>query len=172
MPEHLLPSADVTLGRRALGGLVAAAAALTLTGCTEDGTSGPVLPVDPVADPDVALAAEAWSAEMALLRRVRATRRRHPRLRPRLDGAGRAHTAHTDVLAQAVPTEELPETTPVPAPPGQPAAALRALARAEDTLARAQAQRAVRARSGALARVLAGTAAAAAQQSRHLQGDA
>ena len=172
MPRGTSLPAPAALSRRALGGLAVATGLTALSACTEDGAGGPVLPVDPAADPDVALAVEAWSAETRLLQQVRATQRRHPRLRRRLQVVHRTHAAHVTVLARAVPAEELPTAPAAPAPPRRAPAALASLTRAEDALARSQARRAGRARSGSLARVLAGTAAAAAQQSHLLRGQA
>lgn len=157
------------VSRRTLGTLVAVGAVTVLAGCDDDGTAGPVLPVDPVADPDVALTVDAWAAETRLLNQVRAAQRRHPRLRRRLASTRATHAAHVRELARAAPAEELPPVSDTASAPARPTAALRALTRAEEALARSQSERAVRARSGPLARVLAGTAAAAAQQA-HLLG--
>jgi hypothetical protein len=115
--------------------------------------------------PDVHLAATVLGVEQAMLDRVLAIGRRHPRLHDRLSEARTAHREHVRLLASAVPAGSRPARTtrrthPVP---GSPAAALAALARAEEGLARADRRSALTAESGAFARALGSMAAAAAQ---------
>jgi hypothetical protein len=115
--------------------------------------------------PDVRLAATVLGVEQAMLDRVLAIGRRHPRLHDRLGDARAAHREHVRLLASAVPAGSRPARTPRRARPvpGSPAAALAALARAEDRLARADRRSALAAESGAFARALGTMAAAAAQ---------
>jgi hypothetical protein len=127
----------------------------------------------PAVEPDVLLAATVLDVERAMLERVLATQRRHPRLAGSLAGARAAHRAHVDLLATAVPTDVARparrRTRSVPASPG---AALAALARAEEELAGKDRSSAMAARSGAFARVLASMAAAAEQQAVRVAGAA
>jgi hypothetical protein len=145
----------------------------------------------PPVDPDVRLAATVLGAEEAMLERVLATLHSHPRLASRLAGARAAHRAHVTLLTRAVPgspnsvptssgptssgpTSGGPSGHPTARPPNRPAvssssgAALAALRRAEDRLARANRSSALAAESGAFARALGSMAAAAAQQAVHL----
>ena len=149
----------------------------------------------PETDPDVALATTVVAAERALLERVDATVRRHPRLERVLAATRAVHDAHVALLEDAVPdeddaepddpgatglpgpevepdadTEADPEAEPTtPRVPRDAARAVRALATAEDELVLAAKQAAFAAQSGAFARVLASLAAAAAQQSATLR---
>lgn len=152
----------------------------TLTGCTD--SSLPTGPTDPpptgspsssasgstTRDHDVRLAAQVLDSEQAMLDRVLAALRAHPRLVATLAGARAAHSAHVDLLIGAVPPEA---RRPAPAPRRRPvtprssAAALSVLAGREDRLARLRTTHALDARSGPFARVLASMSAAAAQQS-------
>lgn len=143
----------------------------------------------PATDPDVELATTVVAAERALLDRIDATVRRHPRLGRVLAATREVHDAHVTLLEDAVPDESgAPETEASdPASPSEPgstptdepagtspvprdrARALRAVASAEDDLALTAKQAAFSAESGAFARVLASMAAAAAQQSALLR---
>ncbi len=171
------PLAGAVLRRRtALGGLLALGA--LAGGCTretggEAAASGPASPSPGAVDPDVALAAAALAAEQQMLATLRATAHRHRGLRTVLAGTRDVHRAHVRLLDDAVPTGT-PTTTPgqVPEPPAGRDRALAALARAEDRLAENARHWAFDARSGAFARVLASMAAAAAQQSTVLRGQA
>ncbi len=163
--------------RTTLVGLAGAAGvtAWTASGCTSD-QPGPGRP-DPspsatatsrqavTVQPDVRLAATVLGAEQAMLDRVLAVGREHPRLHDRLSGARTAHLDHVRLLASAVPPGSRPTRTPRHAHPvpASPVAALAALARAEDRLARADRRSALAAQSGAFARALGSMAAAAAQ---------
>lgn len=178
-----MPTPEPVSRRTALVGLagVGGVAAAVLAGCTS-GRAGPGptaptptstgtptrtstgTPTGPAPDPDVALAAETLVVEQAMLDRVLATQRRHPRLTGPLAASRAAHRAHVDLLgtavtdcAEAAPTRRTPEV------PAAPDAALAALARAEDRIADSGRRSALAAESGAFARVLASMAAAAAQ---------
>jgi hypothetical protein len=176
--------------RRATLGGAAALAAVTVAGCTDDGSAGRTIAPAPTrragTDPDVLLAASVLADERELLERVKATTRRHPALKGDLAGARAAHRAHVKLLARAVPKEtaspspsaspsatESPTAPPRRAPvPAKPGPALAALARAEDGLSHRGRRSAFAARSGAFARVLASMAAAAAQQATELSSAA
>jgi hypothetical protein len=165
--------------RTALGGLavlgVAAVAACTSGRATRPAVTVPApsrgrSPSGVPADPDVRLAATALHEEQAMLDRVLATGRVHPHLAGPLAGARATHRAHVDLLARAVPTgaaARRPARRRQPVPRSQ-AAALAALAGAEDRLASAGGGHALVARSGPFARVLASMAASAAQQGARL----
>jgi hypothetical protein len=142
-------------------------------------TPGP----EPRTDPDVALAATVLAAEQDLLDRVERTLAAHPRLEPLLGTTRDGHAAHVDLLAEAAPKSPAASAAPSAsalqspsgtAEPGEDSGthvphdagrAVRALARAEEALGAANRTSAFSAESGAFARVLAGMAAAAAQQS-------
>ncbi len=144
----------------------------------------------PAVDPDVDLATTVVAAERALLERIDATVRRHPRLERVLASTREVHDVHVSLLEDAVPAGSgaSDAATPTsPASPGEPgptpaddtsepvgvprdrARALRAVATAEDELALTAKQAAFAAQSGAFARVLASMAAASSQQSAVLR---
>lgn len=146
----------------------------------------------PAVDPDVDLATKVVAAERALLERIEATIRRHPRLERVLASTREVHDVHVALLEDAVPddsgassgetrtsdpTAALTEPGPSPTDdspepdrvPRDRARALRAVATAEDELALTAKQAAFAAQSGAFARVLASMAAASAQQSAVLR---
>jgi hypothetical protein len=164
--------------RTSLVGLagVAGVTAWAAGGCTSSdrpapGAAGPSPSATPAAsrppavEPDVRLAATVLGVEQAMLDRVLAVGRRHPRLHARLHDARTAHQQHVRLLASAVPAGFRPTRTrrqPYPVP-GSVTAALTALARAEDRLARTDRRSAQAAESGAFARVLGSMAAAASQ---------
>ena len=171
--------------RAALGGLASLAGVLgsVLSGCTASplssarppaGTLTPTASASPAgrepSSPDVRLAAAVLRSEQALLDRVRATARRHPGLAPQLDAAQRSHRAHVDLLTGAVPPAARPSRPAADRHrvPGGSRAAMSALARAEEQLARRRRGHALQARSGPFARVLASMAAAASQQATFL----
>jgi hypothetical protein len=162
--------------RRAVLGALTAAAGTTLAGCTSAGAPPRPRPTitppasTPPPQPDVPLAAAVLRREQAVLDRVRATSRRHPRLAATLTGARAAHHAHVQLLRGAVPagTSGGGLVRRTPRVPAEGIAALRALARAEGDLAASGRRSALAADSGAFARVLASMAAAAAQQATHL----
>jgi hypothetical protein len=161
--------------RTAIGGFVAATVAL-ITGCTSSGGSGsaatrtPAPRRSPSTDPDVLVAATVLGHEQAMLERVTATARRHPRLARTLVGTRDVHRAHVALLTKAVP-DKTPVHSPPPARgpvPPRPAHALAALSAAESRLSGSTAHSSLVARSGPFARVLASMAAAASQQSARL----
>jgi hypothetical protein len=171
-----VPSNPRLSRRTAVGGVAAAAVAL-VTGCTSSDDSKPSATRTPSpshspgTDPDVKIAAAVLERERALLDRVAATARKHPRLAPELASARAAHRAHVALLTKAVPNDT-PVRTPAPGAarrvPSRPGPALSALAAAETRLGDAGARSSLAARSGPFARVLASMAAAASQQSAHL----
>ena len=149
----------------------------------------------PAPDPDVALADAVLAREQALLDRVLATLRAHPTTGAALRSARHAHQAHVRLLRGAVPAPTsgtasaapsgtasgtstgtpTSTATRTPAPraqqvavPAHVPAALAAVAGAEQRLAAAERGAGLHARSGPFARLLAGMAASAAQQSAHL----
>jgi hypothetical protein len=118
--------------------------------------------------PDVTLAATVVADEQELLNLIDATLARHPRLERVLADARAAHAAHVTLLEDAAPDSATPSSAPT-APgrvrvPGDPARAVRAIARRADELALVDKRSAFAAESGAFARVLASMAASAAQQ--------
>jgi hypothetical protein len=118
--------------------------------------------------PDVTLAATVVADEQELLELIDAALARHPRLERVLAVARAAHAAHVTLLEDAAPPSAVPSPAPT-APgrvrvPGDPARAVRAIARREDELALVDKRSAFAAESGAFARVLASMAASAAQQ--------
>lgn len=154
------------LARRqvALAGLTGAA--LVVSGCTsqEQGTS-PQLPARAPQNPDHGLVGRALSVERAMVDRIEATVRRHANLGKGLHGALVVHRSHVQLLAGAVEgVDARGGRTRRPRVPASGGDAVAALVRAERTLEAAHVDTAVRADSGVFARVLAGMAAAAAQQ--------
>jgi hypothetical protein len=153
------------------------------------GPSAPAATEEPRSDPDVPLAAAVLAAEQGLVDRIDAAVAAHPRLERVLAGTREVHAAHVALLADAAPGEPSPTASP-PASggasgdtsggasptteepdrvPGDPARALRALARHEDELSLADKRSAFAAESGGFARVLGSMAAAAAQQAAVLR---
>jgi hypothetical protein len=167
--------------RRTAIGAAAALAATVITGCTvqHGSRSTPSASAsrsggsarEPT-DPDVALAAAVLRSERAMLERVLATARRHPRLAASVSGARAAHQAHVTLLTRAVPEESRSTAAAPTVEPsqvsGRPRSALAALARAETRHSATGRRHAAVARSGPFARVLASMAAASAQQAVHL----
>jgi hypothetical protein len=135
-------------------------------------------------DPDVALAAVALEEEQRVLEVLRATVRRHPRLRHTLHQTKVVHRRHVQVLIDAVPRSARPRTghhsgsghaakaAHRPHVPTDAGAALRSLARHEDRLNALGRTSAFSAQSGVFARLLASMAAAAAQQAAALRTSA
>ncbi len=135
------------------------------------------------ADPDVALATAVLVEELALLARIEATLAQFTGLAGVLGPVQEVHQAHVSLLEDAVPGR--PSTAGVPSGssgatasaspevgrtvPRDRRGALVALARGEDELAVVGKRSAFAAESGAFARVLAGMAAAAAQQATVLR---
>jgi hypothetical protein len=160
--------------------LTGAAAAALLAGCTSDGPADRDLEApaegtgtEPVRDPDLEAAAAALAAVEAQLALLESMTRGRARRRRALAGTEAVHRAHQRLLAEAVP-EETAEATPSPGPVwvGSDREAFRVLASAEHRLGRTTRRLALEARSGPFARVLAGIAAASAQQSVLLRGRA
>jgi hypothetical protein len=139
--------------------LLGALAAGALTACTDNSPATPGVP-----DPDEALVREALAAETSLLGLLSAVTRPHARRARELAGTLAVHTAHVQLLGHAVEDTPSPTTTPGAAFVGDDKAAYLTVARAEDALGLTLRRCAFRAESGPFARVLAGMAAAAAQQ--------
>lgn len=156
---------DARITRRgaALAGL--AGSALLATGCTSRGSGG-TAPRRTEPDPDLALVTSALAAEQALVDQVEATTRRHPSLRRQLRPTLAVHRSHVRLLAGAAKGGSTPAAGRGRRAhvPGSSTAAIAALARSEGDLRQSHAAAAERAQSGAFARVVAGMAAAAAQQ--------
>lgn len=146
--------------------------------------SAPAAAEEPRSDPDVPLAAAVLAAEQDLVDRIDATVTAHPRLERVLAGTREVHAAHVALLADAAPGKPSPTASPTASDgaspgaspteqptrvPGDPARALRALARHEDELSLADKRSAFAAESGGFARVLGSMAAAAAQQAAVLR---
>jgi hypothetical protein len=168
--------APYELGRRPVALAGAAGAVLLVTGCTSRHRRGqPVLPPQRE-NPDEALVARALAAEQALVRRIELTTRRHPSLRRHVREALIVHRSHVELLQKAGDGQRSGAASATPhhgevRVPAAPRTAVAALVRAEQSLERSQATAALKADSGVFARVLAGMAAAAAQQAV-LLGDA
>ncbi|MFP5254204.1 MAG: hypothetical protein ACLGH4_10480, partial [Actinomycetes bacterium] len=77
----------------------------------------------PPVDPDVTLATTVVAAERALLERIDATVRRHPRLERTLAAAREVHETHVALLEDAVPEEPERAEPTVSADPADPTAA-------------------------------------------------
>lgn len=155
-----------------MAALTAAAASACTTGGTGRGAGVRAAPRRAPEGPDVALAARVLRDEQAMLDRVVATVRAHPRLAGAVAGARAAHRAHVALLGRAVP-DDVPSPSAetnrgTPRVPDRPGPALAALARAEGRLGAAGRRSALSAESGAFARILASMAAAASQQAGHL----
>lgn len=131
-------------------------------GCTVDrpGVAGDLAPP---ADPDRDLVVRALAAERTLVELVQRTRRRHRTLRRDLEEPLGVHRAHVALLTGAVP-RSVRTVLRRRRVPRTPAAALTVVVEAEEALKRSHVAGALRAQSGPFARVLAGMAAAAAQQ--------
>lgn len=177
MPATSAAPAHAGLTRRTavLGALALGASA---AGCTAEGPRGaiPTTPrPSPSPDADVTLAAKVLTDEQRMLDTVRATGRRHHRLRAVLSAAASTHERHVQVLRDATPQSPAPSGQPSGQPsrvgssrvsvPADPQQALRRLVRDEDRLSVAAKRGSFAAQSGPFARLLASMAAAAAQQS-------
>jgi len=116
-------------------------------------------------EPDVTVAVEAVTLVRGAQAAARATGERHPQLAPRIAGLTAMHAAHLAALVDAVPdgvdTSRAGAAYVVPA---GPARALAGLAAAERALHDGLLGLALRARSGAFARLLGSMAAAGSQQ--------
>ncbi len=154
---------------------------VALGGCTgeepvedpvDDAVSGPssTPPAPKAESPDVGLVVRALAREQALVELLTETGRRHRSLRRRLAPTLRVHIDHVELLRGAADLSGDPVPPPDPVVGGPPRAMLARTARAERALVGQHTTAAVAARSGAFARVLAGMAAAAAQQAVLLDG--
>jgi hypothetical protein len=163
------------VSRRSLG-YGSVATLVVLTGCGDPGSATSATPssATPSATPttrtDEELLAAALHAEQSLADQL-ATSRQAQTAGPvgdRLLGASQLHQAHVRLLGEAgdgaSPGSNAVTPSPSPTTAIPPGAALAALARAERQLVGQHTAAAVAARSGTFARVLAGMAAAAAQQ--------
>lgn len=157
---------SAALSRRGLGLLTFAAVAAT-AGCSQQDAEPAALPPDPVVDPDREITAAAWSDEDRAVRLLEAVLDRHPGLRGRLQQTLVQHRAHAQVLLPAADADRALAPLPPVAP--RPRTALAAVVDVELLLIDAHSRRALRAASGPLARLLAGAAAAAAQQAQLLR---
>ena len=157
-------SSPVLLGRREVTVAGVVGASLLVAGCTPDhGIGRSTLPARSQQNPDEDLVTRALRAETVMLDRVRRTGHRFPDLHRQLDDAAHVHQAHVELLRGTVAGPRV-TVTPKAAIPHANRAALAALVHAEQTLQKAHVASAMRADSGVFARVLAGMAAAAAQQ--------
>ena len=156
------------LSRRAALATGVGAAAATVAGCGDDGS--PTAPGDGrTADADLPLVRRAVDREAEVVAAARRHSRRQPRLEPHLQRLVAVHENHIDVLARSSGTPAS-RAEPDRGPRLGLRGAARELARRERDLAGAHARAALEARSGPLARVLAGMAAAADQQAHVLEG--
>jgi hypothetical protein len=159
--------------RAAVAGALAVGAAVA-TGCEQDAGPGatasatatptPTLlePADPDREADVATVGSALDDTVAALAVVEAVGQRHPQLRPAVEPVAAVHRAHRDVLADAAP--EVAATSPSATAPTRPARALALVRSTEETTRTRLEGWALDARSGTLARLLAGMAAGVSQQ--------
>ena len=130
------------------------------TGCGEGATPPPARTGGRSDGPDETLLGEARTDLVAALALVRAVRRAHPSLRPRLAGLLQAHRTQLQVLDPDGGTRG----TVAPEVPDEAPEALRSVVRAEERLVRRLVTWSVAAESGPLARALAASAAGVAQQ--------
>jgi hypothetical protein len=161
-----MPGLESPLTRRATLLTGSASVAVTLAACRSGTSTASTAPGDPspapTVDPDAGLVRRAHDGEDQLRRDALRTSQRHPALRPALRRAAEVHAVHADLLRESL---DIAGGDPVGRQvPRDPQAAARGLARRERALAEAHARAALDARSGPLARVLAGMAAAADQQ--------
>jgi hypothetical protein len=120
-------------------------------------------------DPDVAIAVQAVTLVRAAQAAVRSTGELHPPLGARIAGLSAMHAAHLDALVDAVPDGvDTSASGAAYAVPARPARALAGLATTERSLHDALLGLALRARSGAFARLLGSMAAAGSQQLHRL----
>jgi hypothetical protein len=161
------PTTDLELDRRRFGAVVVlGAGGLAVSACTSpsDDGAGPAVVDD---DPDLALVAEVSAVVRARVRLLEETLTRHAGLARRLAALADAHRAHLTALADVAPPEATPSPPatagpPPPAPTPVPARrrnALAAVVAAESAAADELTRLAFRARSGSLARLVAGMAA-------------
>jgi hypothetical protein len=169
MTPQTRPDEDTRLSRRAALGLGAGGVAVLLSGCALNNPLGDdkTPAADAVRDltPDVAVAVEAASLIRGAQAAVTSSTERHPALATRLAGLLAMHRAHLDAVVDAVPdgvdTSASPDAYVVPA---RPARALVQLTAAERSLHDGLVGLAMRAESGAFARLLGAMAAAVSQR--------
>lgn len=174
------PTPGPVLDRRRLGTMTILGAGVLLAGaCTVRGNDGEVAERE-AEDPDLALVAEVSALLAGRVRLLEETAERHPDLAARLGALTDAHRAHQAVLADVVPAQgdaspaaSPPAATPAPAPtptpiPSRPRPALAGVVAAGSAGADELTRLAFRARSGPLARLVAGMAASTAMHVAHL----
>jgi hypothetical protein len=121
--------------------------------------------------PDVAIAVQAVTLVRTAQAAVRRTGEVHPTLAPRITGLAAMHTAHLQALVDAVPEGvDTSAAGPAYVVAAGRAGALAGLSAAERTLHDALVGLALRAESGAFARLLGSMAAAGSQQLHGLAG--
>jgi hypothetical protein len=164
------PAAQVRLSRRAALGVGAAFGVAAVAGCT---LNNPLTADDtPAAKatrdlaPDVAVAVRAVTLIRAAEAAATATGEQHPGLADRLTGLRRAHQAHLAALVDAVPhgVDTSPTDGASSAVPATGPGALAEVVAAEGRLHDELVGLALRAESGAFARLLGAMAAALSQQ--------
>jgi hypothetical protein len=153
--------------RRQLAAGGAAVTLLGLTGCTAEAPEEPAVLPRLRRNPDHDLVVASLAVEQAHLEQLVAVRRRHRKVRAALAASVAVHQSHVEVLRGAVEDAAAPEPAPWPAPDAAERA-LTALAASARNASREQSDIAMAAESGTLARLVAGMAAAAAQQERYL----
>lgn len=167
VPDRPRSRRDVLVLGASLGtGSVLAAAGLT--GCSVnnpfDDEETPAARAVPDLAPDVAVAVEAVTAIRSTEQLLDAVAGRHPRLRASLQGLSAMHRAHLAALVDAVPERVDTSATeqPPPVAPTAPAARGQLLDR-EHRLHQQLTGLALRAESGAFARLLGSAAASVSQ---------
>lgn len=172
------PPSDLDLDRRRFGALaVLGTGALATSSCTSS-RSDDAAPSVVDEDPDLALVAEVSAVLAERVRLLEETVARHRGLARRLAPLTGAHRAHLAVLADAAPPEPTPAppattqpspSTPPPVP-GRRRTALVDVLTAESAASDELLRLAFRARSGPLARLVAGMAASTSMYVAHLSG--
>ena len=137
-----------------------------LAACQAASAGRPGVPTEQ--EPDAALLRTVLAAEQQALALCRLTARRHRPLRRLLARPERFHAEHVRLLKNSV---SKPARTKRPHVPPGTTAALHAVVAAELGLARAHAHSSMQARSGQVARLLAGLSGAAAQQAQVLRSE-
>lgn len=160
-------AAGPALGRRAV--LLSGAAVVTLTGCSLNNpfSTEQIPATEAVRDlaPDVAVAIEAVTLLVAAASALAATTAAYPALAGRLASLAAAHQAHLDALTAAVPDRVDVSADPAPYEvPASRSAALASVRTSEAVLQDRLVALALRAESGAFARLLGSMSAAVAQR--------
>lgn len=164
--QHPRPAGRI-LERRTL--LLAGVATATLAGCSLNNPFGsertPASEAVRDLSPDVAVAVEAVTLLLAAGTAVDATVAAYPVLGSRLRGLAATHRAHVDALTAAVPERVDVAAEPVPyVVPSSRGAAVVSVRRSETVLQAQLVGLALRAESGAFARLLGTMSAAVSQQ--------